>query len=965
MRKYTKFLAMILALVLMLQVAPLAAFGDASMEGDSKDPANTLTDGETSGGDEPTETDPEPEGTPIEVNLIEWRLDGSNDDFKTLAQGGTIDINKILFRLTFSEKATSVAVKISGVDVQVTKVLNFAFFNLEVINGNHEMEITVTNAYGTTVETVKFSVGGPVSYPTFDLETPADLLRGETADLSVKGQNLENLESLTLTLDIDPAFDVEDVILADGISGMYMWYKGSLVIVAEVADAAAVTDGVLATVRVKTPADMESDTLDWSIRSCEAVMSEASGLGSTDRFIGGTDMTLPEIGVSYAYFIEASEIAYKGVSYALRVRHYDGTYAADMGVYALINGEHVLVGKTDADGCLVTTYFDTYDSYSIYVMVGDDILSETVEIECLMPEGELDGTPYGLILGAPVAGGKTFSWMSGIIGSTADAILRLATAADMSDAINVIGTSQVAYFDGGKGLNRINSVSVSGLIEGATYYYQVGDGNVWSEVASFTVKAYGDSVSFAVFGNNAGSALIGAINNGAYDFAIQTGNLLADDASHDALASLLDNLGALEPDLIHALTASELKNSTINFLYGLDDLLYYSYEMGNVFVAVVNASADADELQAALDAMYTDAKVSTAAWKVLTIHTPAYTADDEAENELVAAYLPYYAERAGIDVVFSDADSYYRTDSLRDGVATEKNGVTYITVGSLNAENTIYVGVTATAGELVITAYSVDENGIATVIDTVTKTPYFCAEDEHDFRMNYEAGCLICDHCDTRESIATYVGPVWIGENLMFMSKGSFKSGWQVHMDKTYYIVPETMSAVDGEVEIGGYTYLFEDYGLKIGAWFERDGVMMLKWAGVTQRQTWITMDGKTYYFDQNGAYLTGVTLAPVVYDGVTVMEYHKFDENGVHHGRLADGLYVDDELIIYTVNGIAQHKGLVMDDEGNFYYIGSSREGIRSTTRYIDANWTNGLLPAGTYTFGIDGKMIDPPKAE
>ena len=259
MRKYTKFLAMILALVLMLQIAPLATFGDSSASGSEQDPANGESgstelesgtpDPDNGGSDEPDT----PQATPIQVNLIEWRLDGSNDDFATLTEGGTIGINKILFRLTFSEKATSVAVKISGVDVQVTKILNFAFFNLEVINGNHEMEITVTNAYGTTVETVKFTVGGPASYPTFGLEAPADLLRGETADLAVTGANLENLESLTLTLDINPAFDVEDVILADGIEGMYMWYKGALVIVADVVDAAAAS-GVLATVRVKTPA---------------------------------------------------------------------------------------------------------------------------------------------------------------------------------------------------------------------------------------------------------------------------------------------------------------------------------------------------------------------------------------------------------------------------------------------------------------------------------------------------------------------------------------------------------------------------------------------------------------------------------------------------------------------------------------------------------------------------------------
>jgi hypothetical protein len=280
-----------------------------------------------------------------------------------------------------------------------------------------------------------------------------------------------------------------------------------------------------------------------------------------------------------------------------------------------------------------------------------------------------------------------------------------------------------------------------------------------------------------------------------------------------------------------------------------------------------------------------------------------------------------------------------------------------------NEFNEIYVSVHATVDRLVITAYDVAKDGAVSQIDTVTKIPYFCTEEEHNFRMYYDVGCLICDRCDTRASVTTYVGPVYDGETLKFLSKGIFKSGWQVHLGKTYYLRPDTLTAVDGEAEIGGYTYLFEEYCLKIGAWFERDGGWMLKWAGVTQRQTWITMDGKTYYFDQDGRYLIGVTPVPVVRDGVTVMEYHRFDENGIHQGMLADGLYVDEELIIYTVNGIAQHKGLVMDEEGNFYYIGSSREGVRGITRYVDPNWTNGLLPAGTYTFGMDGKMVDPPE--
>ena len=189
------------------------------------------------------------------------------------------------------------------------------------------------------------------------------------------------------------------------------------------------------------------------------------------------------------------------------------------------------------------------------------------------------------------------------------------------------------------------------------------------------------------------------------------------------------------------------------------------------------------------------------------------------------------------------------------------------------------------------------------------------------------------------------------------------KRGWIEHNGDTYFFDTKTLVAANGVVDIEGYTYTFENYKLKIGAWFERNGVTMLKWAGVTQRLTWITMDGETYYFDQNGALTVGVVNLPVKQeDGTVIYEYHRFNELGQHQGRLADGLYVDETLIIYTVNGVAQHKGLVKDDEGNYYYIGSTGMGVRSVTRTIHVNFTNGLLPEGTYTFGADGKMIDPP---
>jgi hypothetical protein len=165
---------------------------------------------------------------------------------------------------------------------------------------------------------------------------------------------------------------------------------------------------------------------------------------------------------------------------------------------------------------------------------------------------------------------------------------------------------------------------------------------------------------------------------------------------------------------------------------------------------------------------------------------------------------------------------------------------------------------------------------------------------------------------------------------------------------------------VDGVVTIGNYTYTFEDYVLKLGAWFERDGVTKLKWAGVTLIGTWHTMDGVTYYFNELGTYAVGpVRIDMEQADGSVIQEYHEFDENGAHLGRLSDGLHVYEDLIVYTIDGVAQHAGLVMDEEGNYYYINSSKKGVRNTTYNISEAWTNGLLPAGTYAFDETGKMI------
>ena len=65
-----------------------------------------------------------------------------------------------------------------------------------------------------------------------------------------------------------------------------------------------------------------------------------------------------------------------------------------------------------------------------------------------------------------------------------------------------------------------------------------------------------------------------------------------------------------------------------------------------------------------------------------------------------------------------------------------------------------------------------------------------------------------------------------------------------------------------------------------------------------------------------------------------------------------------DGEIRFYK-DGVAQYAGLVQDSEGNYYYINSTKKAVKNTTYGISSTRTNGLLPAGEYKFGADGKMI------
>ena len=77
---------------------------------------------------------------------------------------------------------------------------------------------------------------------------------------------------------------------------------------------------------------------------------------------------------------------------------------------------------------------------------------------------------------------------------------------------------------------------------------------------------------------------------------------------------------------------------------------------------------------------------------------------------------------------------------------------------------------------------------------------------------------------------------------------------------------------------------------------------------------------------------------------------------------EVKNGIVSEDGKLWWYVDGVKSYGGLLLID-GDYYYARSSGEILTNTKYWISKN--NDLLPAASYTFGADGKMVNPPVQE
>lgn len=501
--------------------------------------------------------------------------------------------------------------------------------------------------------------------------------------------------------------------------------------------------------------------------------------GTTYTF-SGTEKVVP-MTASYRLTCEQAIV---GMPAELTVTDADGKPISRADIYQVSSdGSHKL-GRTSMKGTFTKT-FNTAGEYTFYAEKAGSGRSWNQRVIVCERTAENDGKPFGILTnGVTTAGTKSITWLTQIDDSAAKAQVKYSTDNTLNGAATVDGTSAIQTFvqsTRGDAL-RSNKVTLTGLEPGTTYYYQVGDGAIWSDTQSFkTPAADAEATNFFILGDiqtgdtaNLAAALK-KLRAGSYDFGVQTGDAIDNVTMYETHCRPFLNavnsgtLGGV--DLIHVLGNHEYYGDAdgkiSKAIYDLPESAqnsWYKMEYGKVCVVVVNHGTKLSETVADIAENLT----TDCVWKVLVSHEPIYGTESVSATPEILASI----EKAGFSFVFGGDDhAYARTYPMLGGVKqaeNSRNGVVYFVCGDLSSKSNkfenreyyacakphteyegMYLTVQATEASFTVKAIKYD----GTELDSYTKTRTDCELGKHTVngtsKYDMTAGTITCTVCGT------------------------------------------------------------------------------------------------------------------------------------------------------------------------------------------------------------------------
>lgn len=533
---------------------------------------------------------------------------------------------------------------------------------------------------------------------------------------------------------------------------------------------------------INIPADAaEGDTLRYTVTKGNYTIDDGTESGKTYTFSG----TEQEVALTAGYQLSCEQVV-AGMATALTVTDAEGKPVSRANIYQVNkdSNEATKLGKTNMKGKLAYT-FGAEGEYTFYAEKANSGRSWNQRVIVCERTAENEGKPFGIMTnGVSEPNVKSITWLTQIDGSAAKAFVKYSTANDLTNPVTVEGNSTIQTFvqsSHGDAL-RSNKVSLAGLKPGATYYYQVGDGETWSDTQSFKMPAAGaESTNFFILGDIQSSDTANlsrvlkdlASDETVYDFAIQTGDAI--DNVTEYVKNWRPFLNAVNSktlsgvDMIHVMGNHEyygdVDGEISNAIYDLPvstQNSWYKMEYGKVcVVAINNGTKLAETLADIAENLTTDC-----IWRVLVAHEPIYGTESVSATPEILASI----EKAGFDFVFGGDDhAYARTYPMIGGVKQaedSRGGVVYYVCGDLSGKSNAfhereeyvkaiphndYIGMylTVEATEETFTVKAVKYDG--TELDSYTETRTDCELGKHkvDAASKYDMskGTITCTVC--------------------------------------------------------------------------------------------------------------------------------------------------------------------------------------------------------------------------
>lgn len=298
---------------------------------------------------------------------------------------------------------------------------------------------------------------------------------------------------------------------------------------------------------------------------------------------------------------------------------------------------------------------------------------------------------------------RGFTWYTETQTATEIRIFKNAIV-DVTDSVT-ISDVKCEEFEG----HYMHQLTVSGLEAGTQYTYVVGDGNTWSDVATFRTDDGDDKVSFITIADVQASSeenfekasyvmdAAAEMMPGA-DFIANMGDYTNDSTNeewdayykyfqkynnmttHVPVSGNHDGFGVWHwfENMYNLDTSESVQN-----LNGVN----YSFDYGNAHFAVLNTNDLIAMSNAQLDWLRNDMNSTDADWKIVFLHKSPYSLGKDSkwpDALYLTQSLTDVLDECNVDLVMSGHDhQYLRTKSLYDNeVVADGEGTTYVLAGT-------------------------------------------------------------------------------------------------------------------------------------------------------------------------------------------------------------------------------------------------------------------------------------------